>query len=124
MAKDRSEKKEKKEKRKSVDASGVKKEKKEKRKSDATAVLNAIEDAAPGAVAVDADGDVIVDADVVADESAAVPAGALVPFANPLCDEKATKKVLKTVKKGEFCLDIFLLAASSFAATRSIKIDD
>ncbi|KAG9640919.1 hypothetical protein KCU64_g12767, partial [Aureobasidium melanogenum] len=108
MAKDRSEKKEKKEKRKSVDASGVKKDKKEKRKSDATAVLNAIEDAAPGAVAVDADGDVIVDADVVADESsAAVPAGALVPFANPLCDEKATKKVLKTVKKGEFCLGMF-----------------
>lgn len=103
MAKDRSEKKEKKEKRKSVDASGVKKEKKEKRKSDATAVLNAIEDAAPGAVAVDADGDVMVDADVVADESsAAVAVGALVPFANPLCDEKATKKVLKTVKKGEF----------------------
>ena len=102
MAKDRSEKKEKKEKRKSVDASGVKKEKKEKRKSDATAVLNAIEDAAPGAVAVDADGDVIVDADVVADESSAsIPLGALVPFANPLCDEKATKKVLKTVKKGE-----------------------
>ena len=102
MAKDRSEKKEKKEKRKSVDASGVKKEKKEKRKSDATAVLNAIEDVAPGAVAVDADGDVIVDADVVADESSAsIPLGALVPFANPLCDEKATKKVLKTVKKGE-----------------------
>jgi H/ACA ribonucleoprotein complex subunit 2 len=103
MANDRSEKKDKKEKRKSVDASGVKKEKKEKRKSDATAVLNAIEDAAPGAVAVDADGDVIVDASVVADESSdAIPIGALVPFANPLCDDKATKKVLKTVKKGKF----------------------
>lgn len=103
MAKDRSEKKDKKEKRKSVDASGVKKEKKEKRKSDATAVLNAIEDAAPGAVAVDADGDVIVDASVVGDDSSdATPIGALVPFANPLCDDKATKKVLKTVKKGEF----------------------
>jgi hypothetical protein len=103
MAKDRSEKKEKKEKRKSVDASGVKKDKKEKRKSDATAVLNAIEDAAPGAVAVDADGDVIVDASVVGDDSSdATPIGALVPFANPLCDDKATKKVLKTVKKGEF----------------------
>ncbi|KAI4717229.1 L30e-like protein [Aureobasidium sp. EXF-10727] len=96
MAKDRSEKKDKKEKRKSVDASGVKKEKKEKRKSDATAVLNAIEDAAPGAVAVDADGDVVVDID---ESAAAVPLGALVPFANPLCDDKATKKVLKTVKK-------------------------
>ena len=112
MAKDRSEKKEKKEKRKSVDASGVKKDKKEKRKSDATAVLNAIEDAAPGAVAVDADGDVIVDASVVGDDSSdATPIGALVPFANPLCDDKATKKVLKTVKKGEF----FSAAAAAIA---------
>ncbi|CAD0047393.1 unnamed protein product [Aureobasidium pullulans] len=75
MAKDRSEKKEKKEKRKSVDASGVKKEKKEKRKSDATA------------------------------SSASIPLGALVPFANPLCDEKATKKVLKTVKKA-WCKEV------------------
>lgn len=112
MAKDRSEKKEKKEKRKSVDASGVKKDKKEKRKSDATAVLNAIEDAAPGAVAVDADGDVIVDASVVGDDSSDVtPIGALVPFANPLCDDKATKKVLKTVKKGE----LFSTAAAAIA---------
>ncbi|KAL1297287.1 hypothetical protein AAFC00_004842 [Neodothiora populina] len=91
MAKDRSEKKEKKEKRKSVD--GVKKEKKEKRTSDATAILNAVED-----VAVDADGDVVVDVEV--DTAAAtVPLGALVPFANPLCDDKAGKKVLKSVKK-------------------------
>ena len=28
------------------------------------------------------------------------PVGALVPFANPLADEKVTKKVLKGVKKG------------------------
>ena len=28
------------------------------------------------------------------------PVGALVPFANPLADEKVTKKVLKSVKKG------------------------
>lgn len=32
----------------------------------------------------------------------AVPISALVPFANPLCDEKNQKKVLKGVKKGEF----------------------
>lgn len=129
MAKDRSEKKDKKEKRKSVDASGVKKEKKEKRKSDATAVLNAIEDAAPGAVAVDADGDVIVDASVVADESsdAAIPVGALVPFANPLCDDKATKKVLKTVKKGEFlysttqCAHLTNISSSTAAKQKCLK---
>jgi len=29
-----------------------------------------------------------------------VPLAALVPFANPLCDDKAQKKVLKGVKKG------------------------
>lgn len=100
MAKDRSEKKEKKEKRKSVD--GVKKEKKEKRKStDATTALEStVEDAAPDAV--DGDDDVMdVDDTVVGSE---VPLGALVPFANPLCDDKAGKKVLKTVKKGVFFL--------------------
>lgn len=95
MAKDRSEKKEKKEKRKSVD--GVKKEKKEKRQtsvdSDAVAALvTKIESA------VDADGDVTVaDVEVTSSE---VPLAALVPFANPLCDDKAGKKVLKSVKKG------------------------
>ncbi|CAD0113659.1 unnamed protein product [Aureobasidium uvarum] len=102
MAKDRSEKKDKKEKRKSVDASGVKKEKKEKRKSDATAVLNAIEDAAPGAVAVDADGDVIVDVD---ESSAAVPLGALKVLktvkkaAKQKCLKRGVKEVVKAVRK-------------------------
>ncbi len=32
----------------------------------------------------------------------AKPLGALVPFANPLADDKAQKKVLKSVKKGMF----------------------
>lgn len=95
MAKDRSEKKEKKEKRKSVD--GVKKEKKDKkeRKSiDATTAL-----AADDETMVDATEVSVVDQD--GDEAVAeVPVGALVPFANPLCDDKAGKKVLKTVKKG------------------------
>jgi len=31
-----------------------------------------------------------------------VPLAALVPFTNPLCDDKAQKKVLKGVKKGTF----------------------
>jgi hypothetical protein len=36
--------------------------------------------------------------------------GAIVPFANPLCDEKATKKVLKGVKRGMFFLYFFFSA--------------
>ena len=68
-------------------------------------------------VDVDADGDVVVndaapgaelavvkDEDESEDKKAVVksevPMAALVPFANPLCDEKAQKKVLKSVKKG------------------------
>jgi H/ACA ribonucleoprotein complex subunit 2 len=31
------------------------------------------------------------------------PIGALVPFANPLVEDKQAKKVLKSVKKGESC---------------------
>ena len=31
-----------------------------------------------------------------------VPKEALVPFCNPLADEKQTKKVLKSVRKGQF----------------------
>lgn len=43
------------------------------------------------------------DAEVEMDTSEAAPlrpAGALVPFANPLVEDKAAKKVLKSVKKG------------------------
>lgn len=114
MAKDKSEKKEKKDKKKSRHSEdGVKKEKKEKRKSsDATAAAaSAIEGADVSAVAVvDADGDVEVgDASIITngDGQAVIkaPLAALVPFANPLCDEKNGKKVLKTVKKGSVTRD-------------------
>jgi len=113
--KDKKEKKEKKDKkRKSSELDGAeeavttpaKKEKKEKkRKSTSTAEV----DVAPGAVEVDEDGDVVVE-DVKAEEGSEgkksavkveIPLAALVPFANPLCDEKAQKKVLKSVKKGK-----------------------
>jgi len=110
MSKDKSEKKEKKEKRRS-DVDGVtKKAKKEKRKSSSgdatTALLNELETEKPGSVAVDADGDIMVaDVNGDAEEKAARPIGALVPFANPLADEKTTKKVLKSVKKCTcFCI--------------------
>lgn len=93
MAKDRSEKKEKKEKRKSVD--GVKKEKKEKRQSSVS------EDAAAALVSkVDEDAASDVDMENGDDAEAKAPLAALVPFANPLCDDKNGKKVLKSVKKG------------------------
>ena len=84
-----------------------KKEKKEKKRKSA------------GTEAVDADGDTIVgdavavvkkDEDEDEDEGederkerlkkVVVPLAALVPFANPLCDERSVKKVLKGVKKG------------------------
>ncbi|KAK3716050.1 snoRNA-binding protein [Vermiconidia calcicola] len=83
------------------------------------------------AIAVDADGDaVVVDAApgaeiaVVKDEDnededdkkavavkTETPLAALVPFANPLCDDKAQKKVLKSVKK----------AAKHKSLTRGVK---
>ena len=85
--------------------SSAKKEKKEKKRKSA------------GTEAVDADGDTIVgdavavvkkdeDEDEGEDErkervkKVVVPLAALVPFANPLCDERSVKKVLKGVKKG------------------------
>ena len=91
---DKLEKKEKKEKEK--------KEKKEKKTAAAapdaevtTKLLNTIEETKPGSVVVkEANGDVKVK---VKAESLL---GALVPFANPLADEKAGKKVLKSVRKG------------------------
>lgn len=111
MAKERTEeeqrlKKEKKEKRASTTSeAGIKKEKKDKKRksTDATTqLLNTLETEKPGSVAVDEDGDVIVDAEPVESKQdlISVPLAALVPFANPLCDEKSGKKVLKTVKKG------------------------
>ena len=110
MAKDKSEKKErkerkeKKEKRSEVD--GVKKSKEKKLKLSGDNIAAAIEEVNNGslieaAVIAPADGEIVVKAK---------PLGALVPFANPLADEKTTKKVLKCVKKGMF---IYLAISSS-----------
>ena len=92
------------------------KPKKKAKKSKSTVDLTAVEQENGGAVDVDGDGDVAVvdapaevkaedngEADEKKDKAVAkieVPLAALVPFANPLCDEKAQKKVLKSVKKG------------------------
>ena len=78
-----------------------KKDKKEKRAAAAaedieatTKLLNAVEEKKPGSVVIKEDGELQV-------KIKSVPLlGALVPFANPLADEKAGKKVLKSVKKG------------------------
>lgn len=101
MGKDKSEKKDKKEKKekKRSETDGVhkssKKEKKEKKLSEVAEkeltaqVLEGLEkkDAVEEAVAVNG-------------EVAETPIGALVPFANPLAEDKTAKKVFKTVKKG------------------------
>lgn len=59
-----------------------------------TELLNSLEDTKPGSVAIKEDGDV----KIVLKNTPLV--GALVPFANPLADEKIGKKVLKSIKKG------------------------
>ncbi len=104
MGKDKSEKKdkkgkkEKKENRSEID--GVKKPKKEKKsKVNGDNVAAAFEE-----VTKEAEAPVVETKALVVQESSGEvvvkPVGALVPFANPLADEKVAKKVLKSVKKG------------------------
>lgn len=139
MAKDRSERKEKKEKKEKrrSDADGVvKKSKKDKKRESlvngddeedvTTKVLESLDD-------VPADNDQM---DIDDSEEKARPLGALVPFANPLADEKVAKKVLKSVKKGmsiflspvdfirpilEFLVANFLIAAVNKSLKRGVK---
>lgn len=99
-----------------------KKDKKEKKAKLAAQLLDEVEKA-DGAVVevkgdkkvvvsnVGADGEVVSDEDetMVVDSKGAVrPIGALVPFANPLADEKVAKKVFRGVKKG-MCTFYFVL---------------
>ncbi|KAK2746466.1 snoRNA-binding protein [Myotisia sp. PD_48] len=113
MAKDRSEKKEKKdkkEKRRSESDGVHKKTKKEKKSSEA--LENAIEkDLATKTLeglGLSEPTPMVTDTEVVAVavSETGTPIGALVPFANPLAEEKVAKKVLKSVKKaaGSKCL--------------------
>lgn len=104
MSKDKSSKdsskKEKKEKRSEKD--GVKKSKKEKKsKLSEDNVAAAVEEAENR----EAENEKEIATVVVKEDTGEVllkPVGALVPFANPLADEKVAKKVLKGVKKGLF----------------------
>lgn len=92
-----------------------KKDKKEKRKVLAEKVLNSIDDTKPPKGDGESDGeeaeDVEMDGETEVEggrnvhktQNAALatkPTGPLVPFANPLADEKVAKKVFKGVKKG------------------------
>lgn len=107
MAKDKVEKKDKREKKeKRSEKDGVHKSKKDKKeKKDKTALADAVEqelttkvlDGIDDAVAAEATANVeteVMDVDVR-------PIGALVPFAQPLVEDKSAKKVLKSVKKGK-----------------------
>ena len=98
------EKKEKKEKRSEKDgvhkSKSSKSEKKSKTAEEAqandltTKLLNTLEYTNPGSVVVKENDAIVITA------KPAPLLGALVPFANPLADEKVGKKVLKGVKKG------------------------
>jgi H/ACA ribonucleoprotein complex subunit 2 len=111
MAKDREshthpEKEERKKKSKRSDENGVhkpkdkkdKKGKKADREALAERALNEIKSAPTIQAKSDDEGE-IAGTDAAAKE-ARRPVGALVPFANPLADEKVAKKVFKSVKKG------------------------
>jgi H/ACA ribonucleoprotein complex subunit 2 len=101
MAKDKSEKRDKKEKKeKRSETDGVKKSKKEKKSK--LSEDNVAAAVAEVTVSPDVEMEVVVQEGSA--EVEAKPVGALVPFANPLADEKATKKVLKSVKKGVYLL--------------------
>ncbi len=105
MAKEKSEKRDKKEKKeKRSEADGVKKLKKEKKPK-----LNGENVAAAFEEVTKAEEPAVEAKPVVVKESSGEvkPVGALVPFANPLADEKVTKKVLKSVKKGTLCSSFF-----------------
>lgn len=98
MGKDKSEKRDKKEKKEKRSDDGVKKSKKDKKsklseENLAAVYAEAVKEDTPAAK----ESKLVV---VTDEEAILVPVGALVPFANPLADEKVAKKVLKSVKKG------------------------
>lgn len=109
---------EKKEKRAEKD--GVHKAKKEKKdKKDKTALADAVEKEITTKVldgldqAANTDAAVEVEVDEMAVDR---PVGAVVPFANPLVEDKQAKKVLKSVKKGWSSIFIFLSPRFLFCA--------
>ena len=106
MAKDESKKEKKEKKRKHSEVEGAevevvaerKKDKKDRKRKSTDVDGDVAMDTSEVAVVKDEEEDEDEKKMVVKEE---VPLAALVPFANPLCDEKAQKKVLKGVKKGK-----------------------
>jgi H/ACA ribonucleoprotein complex subunit 2 len=105
--KDKKEKKEKKSKHLEDGVTKSKSDKKEKKKSKekSDSIVQQLQDVATSLVPAIANGDdqddideEAMDLDLITKD---VPFDALVPFANPLADEKQTKKLLKSVKKGK-----------------------
>ncbi|KAJ5291238.1 H/ACA ribonucleoprotein complex subunit NHP2 [Penicillium angulare] len=98
MGKDKVEKKEKRaeKKEKRSEKDGVAKPKKEKKdKKDKTVLADAVEKEIAAQNSANDDVEADVDVEMAIDR----PVGALVPFANPLVEDKQAKKVLKSVKK-------------------------
>lgn len=103
MGKDKVEKKDRAEKKeKRAEKDGVHKVKKEKKeKKDKTALVDAVEkEIVSEAMEGVEETDVAVKGEGEVDAAVDRPVGALVPFANPLVEDKQAKKVLKSVKKG------------------------
>ncbi|CAI7614043.1 unnamed protein product [Penicillium glandicola] len=103
MGKDKVEKKDRAEKKeKRAEKDGVHKVKKEKKeKKDKTALVDAVEKVVDSEAmeGLEQTGAVVVKGEAEVDAAVERPVGALVPFANPLVEDKQAKKVLKSVKK-------------------------
>ena len=117
MAKDKVEKKEKrdkKEKRSEKDGVHKSSKKDKKEKKDKTVLAGAVEQEWTSKVvdgfdrAVSAEKSNGVEAEGEMEVDGGRPVGAVVPFANPLVEDKSAKKVLKSVKKGklECCIGL------------------
>ena len=92
-----------------IDSGSIKKDKKEKKDKKAK-LAEVLSTQAPSSN-VAANGEVVSEDEDVEMEKSTRPIGALVPFANPLADDKVAKKVFRGVKKGT--LYILLLRRST-----------
>jgi hypothetical protein len=119
MAKDKTDKQKKRDKneKKRSETDGVHKHKKEKKRKNSGALAEAMEEELTTQVLEGLESsktqNLQVNGDTEGDTTAPTqmesrPVGALVPFANPLVEDKVAKKVLKTVKKGKA---LFLVSA-------------
>lgn len=119
MGKDKVEKKDRAEKKeKRAEKDGVHKVKKEKKeKKDKTALVDAVEKemVSEAMEGLEQTGAVVVKGEVEVDAAVERPIGALVPFANPLVEDKQAKKVLKSVKKGMSIVSVLYTAQIHFS---------